>query len=1425
MSNSDPNDPLDKGGIQPWIDPDVEARIVAAVLGEASDFERAGLDRLLEENPELAVFKRRIEAVHGLVDESFGKVNPAGADAGSADEWRLAPERRDALLAVFSQASADDAGGAGAEPESLAEVKSKVTRVCWRRWIGGLSAAAALAVFLAVASISRIESLAPVMGKVQDLAEFNEAPSVAEDQQATLGRAVAFNAPRYGDSLKELEEIRKLGDVEDVVAQTSQSLISGGSNESRARGRKLAAEQAPAITGPVAAPMQGGREGTSGDAADLARSRFSFGDNNFPTGAGEMQITSKFVEVPSEGAEELGFGWIDQAEQPAGAEPSAPVRRQVAADQSPARSNRTGGAELISPSLPDGAVAAKPGLELGSVAAGVPSAQKTELNFRDEEGAVAVDGESSFESRLSGAGGDVASRGIQGIEESLSELEGSVAGVESRPAVVTRSGRPADVDVKRESLFAQPTDALAATVKPESADLADSGVEGLVGSKDAVASPWRSQPGAIEVAGSTSEAAAEEVDARFVTNEYFAQPELKGTSGVSFSEPLSTAGKIDMYHAMVPEVQQGLGGRADSLDLSTGPESFDFGGFRLSQEGEGEIAELTRDFDNGIGVGPDRRGAGVSGDGLQWSFENPPAAGKPVAPASRFARFEGETEAQMFGEAGSLKQQQVARETLGKDEGRGQAKGAPVPSIQQSSVITGGVTALDTTIRMAEEEADGGAAVGFGVAESNTDLQMNGALDGLESQVKLNAKAGERLNYSVNVESDDAVKLDGYSVDGDGDQNLALLEEREVDAPTAPGLEREKGVVVGFEKRLKERELLSGVETAADKEESAEEGASQFGRESTVKKPAQRLAEKSSVAAPDSSSKHAGFREDVLKSGEPAILEQLAAEAKKTVVDGTAAAAQEQRELLRSAADKFDAAAVDFETGLGRLADQSGGELLGDRRGLRSDLTLEQAKAASEQDKKAYQEAVVAKIRELEEARAELWKESGKGFAPVTTTEELASENAYSTFSLHVSDVAFKLAQAALAKGEWPEPEKVRVEEFVNAFDYGDPAPGVTDKVACRTEQCAHPFLQQRNLLRVALRTAAVGRGSGKPLRLTILLDHSGSMQREDREASVKRAMEVLAGQLQPSDQVSLMGFARTPRLLADRISGGEAGKLIEAVEAAPSEGGTNLEEAVRLAAEVAERQFDDDAVNRIVLMTDGAANLGNADPQALARRVVELRQRGIAFDACGVGAKGLNDEVLEALTRDGDGRYYFLDSPDQADSGFASQLAGALRPAAKNVKVQMVFNPERVGAYRLLGFEKHRLKKEDFRNDAVDAAEMAADEAGVALYQIEPKADGRGDIGEVRVRFQDVASGRMIEHSWIIPYEANAPAIGDATPSMQLAGAAALFGEYLRGGPEATNVELEALSRLAPSLRSAFGENVRVNQLNDMIREARMAK
>ena len=449
-----------------------------------------------------------------------------------------------------------------------------------------------------------------------------------------------------------------------------------------------------------------------------------------------------------------------------------------------------------------------------------------------------------------------------------------------------------------------------------------------------------------------------------------------------------------------------------------------------------------------------------------------------------------------------------------------------------------------------------------------------------------------------------------------------------------------------------------------------------------------------------------------------------------------------------------------------------------------------------------------------------------KPAAPPPTADELsAAQEPVSTFSLHVSDASFKLALAALNSGSLPEPGSIRPEEFYNAFDYGDPAPAAGEPVSCRVEQAAHPFAQQRNLVRLAVRVPATGRGAGTPLRLTVLLDTSGSMERPDRRAAVRAALATLVGLLGPNDRLTLVGFARQPRLLAEAFDGNHASQALGLLDRTPAEGGTNLEEALKLGGELARRHFAATAQNRIVLLTDGAANLGDADPERLAAAIESLRSQRIAFDACGVGLEGIDDDMLEALTRKGDGRYYVLNSPEAADAGFARQLAGAFRPAAENVKLQVRFNPARVGRYRLVGFEKHRLREEDFRNDAVDAAEISSEEAAVAVYEIEALPQGEGELGEVFVRFRDPSTRTMVERSWTLPYEPRAIAFDRASPSLQLAGTAAALAVKLRGGPAGDRVDLDALAPVVNALRSRRPDDQRLQDLATLFEHLRRMK
>ena len=273
------------------------------------------------------------------------------------------------------------------------------------------------------------------------------------------------------------------------------------------------------------------------------------------------------------------------------------------------------------------------------------------------------------------------------------------------------------------------------------------------------------------------------------------------------------------------------------------------------------------------------------------------------------------------------------------------------------------------------------------------------------------------------------------------------------------------------------------------------------------------------------------------------------------------------------------------------------------------------------------------------ERAAEPQKQLPAPVNPLDSMEEIvASEDPYSTFSLNISDASFQVAQAALAKGEQPDPAGIKVEQFYNAVDYGDPAPSAGEPVAVSIEQAANPVIPGRNLVRVALRTAAAGRGVAQPLRLTLLVDQSGSMVREDRRAAMNKALAGLGGLLTKDDLVTVIGFSRTARLLADGLPGDKAGNLADLVNRAASEGGTNLEEAINLAEEKAMSRKLDGAQNRIVLFTDGAANLGDADPGRLAEKVKGLRQKGISFDIAGIAAENLNDELLGELSRNGNG-------------------------------------------------------------------------------------------------------------------------------------------------------------------------------------------
>jgi Mg-chelatase subunit ChlD/type II secretory pathway pseudopilin PulG len=451
--------------------------------------------------------------------------------------------------------------------------------------------------------------------------------------------------------------------------------------------------------------------------------------------------------------------------------------------------------------------------------------------------------------------------------------------------------------------------------------------------------------------------------------------------------------------------------------------------------------------------------------------------------------------------------------------------------------------------------------------------------------------------------------------------------------------------------------------------------------------------------------------------------------------------------------------------------------------------------------------------------------------APIPQPEIQTSENTFSTFSLNVSDVSFKLAAASLEKGQMPDVASLRSEEFINAFDYRDPEPSVpllggdrggSAPIAFAWERARYPFAHNRDLLRFSLKTAAAGRQAGRPLNVVVLLDNSGSMERADRVQIIREALRVLASQLQPQDKLSVITFARTPRLIADGVSGDRAGEVAAQVGGLTPEGGTNLEDAMNLAYQTAAKHYLAKGINRVVVLTDGAANLGDVEPESLKRNVEAQRKQGIALDCFGIGWDGFNDDLLEVLSRNGDGRYGFINSPAEAATDFVGQLAGALKVAASDVKVQVEFNAARVTAYRQIGYAKHQLKKEQFRDNTVDAAEIAAQEAGNALYTVEVNPDGSGPLATVRVRYKVPGTAEYREQAWDVPYAGSAVALDQASPAMRLAATASAFSEWLVVSPYAGEVTPDALLGTLNGVPEVFGADPRPKKLEWMIRQAK---
>ncbi|MEI6219170.1 MAG: von Willebrand factor type A domain-containing protein, partial [bacterium] len=306
------------------------------------------------------------------------------------------------------------------------------------------------------------------------------------------------------------------------------------------------------------------------------------------------------------------------------------------------------------------------------------------------------------------------------------------------------------------------------------------------------------------------------------------------------------------------------------------------------------------------------------------------------------------------------------------------------------------------------------------------------------------------------------------------------------------------------------------------------------------------------------------------------------------------------------------------------------------------------------------------------------------------------NENAFSTFSMDVDTASYTLARNYMLKGFLPPAESVRTEDFINFFDYAYKPP--TDKLFAIYTDCAPtPFQRGLHLLKIGVEGKRLAHDEKRHAVLTFVIDTSGSMSEPDRLGLIQKSLRLLIDQLDPADSVAIVQYDSHARLVLDRTMIKDKKAILAALDSLQTSGSTNLEEGMREAYKLAARRFVPGAANRILLLSDGAANIGSTSAADILAQVESSRKQGIYCSVFGFGIGTYNDDMLKTLASKGDGTYAFIDSMDEAKRVFVEQLAGTLNVIAADAKIQIEFNPDRVKRYRQIGYEERQLKKEQF--------------------------------------------------------------------------------------------------------------------------------
>jgi Ca-activated chloride channel family protein len=440
-----------------------------------------------------------------------------------------------------------------------------------------------------------------------------------------------------------------------------------------------------------------------------------------------------------------------------------------------------------------------------------------------------------------------------------------------------------------------------------------------------------------------------------------------------------------------------------------------------------------------------------------------------------------------------------------------------------------------------------------------------------------------------------------------------------------------------------------------------------------------------------------------------------------------------------------------------------------------------------------------------------------------------------STFSIDVDTASYTNVRRFLNNKQLPPPDAVRIEEFVNYFKYDYPQPSGEHPFAVHTEVSQCPWAPKHQLVRIALQGKRLGAEQTPPRNLVFLVDTSGSMHETNRLPLLKKGLRMLVDQLNRRDRVSIIVYAGEAGVDLPPTPGDQKEVILAAIDKLEAAGSTNGGAGINKAYEVAQQAFIKDGVNRVILGTDGDWNVGVTSEAALIRLIEEKRKTGVYLSVLGFGMGNYKDATVKKLAMHGNGQAAYIDSLAEAKKVFVDDI-GTLVPIAKDVKVQVEFNPARVAAYRLIGYESRLLRDEDFNDDAKDAGDMGAGHCVTALYQVvpvgetvdvpgvdplryqaKPRPTDNADSDElltVKIRYIPPAGSKSVLVS--APVLRSERTFAEATADHRFAASVAAFGMLLRdskyrGGATYAQVRRDAEAAVGPDLRGYRAEFVRL--------------